>query len=161
MRVLGNAGLFEHVITNLTKNALEAIQRGGKGDLRIGYERMPQAVEIVVRDTGPACRRRSSGGCSSRSSRTRPIGDGDRPHVLQEGSARLGRQHFVPIGRARVHRVPDPVPESALRHRVRQNVQAIPARTVRGSAGWMCRSLMPVAAPLASTGEVSPLSREA
>ncbi|BCL90922.1 hypothetical protein MAFF211479_06230 [Ralstonia solanacearum] len=52
MRVLGNAGLFEHVITNLTKNALEAIQRGGKGDLRIGYERMPQAVEIVVRDTG-------------------------------------------------------------------------------------------------------------
>ncbi|WP_197325871.1 sensor histidine kinase [Ralstonia solanacearum] len=52
LRVLGNAGLFEHIITNLTKNALEAIQRVGKGDLRFGYERMPQAVEIVVRDTG-------------------------------------------------------------------------------------------------------------
>ncbi len=52
LRVLGNAGLFEHIITNLTKNALEAIQRVGKGDIRIGYERMPQAVEIVVRDTG-------------------------------------------------------------------------------------------------------------
>ncbi|AXW60985.1 two-component sensor histidine kinase [Ralstonia solanacearum] len=52
LRVLGNAGLFEHIITNLTKNALEAIQRVGRGDIRIGYERMPQAVEIVVRDTG-------------------------------------------------------------------------------------------------------------
>ena len=52
VRVLGNASLFEHIITNLTKNALEAIQRVGKGDLHIGYERSSRAVEIVVRDTG-------------------------------------------------------------------------------------------------------------
>jgi two-component system CAI-1 autoinducer sensor kinase/phosphatase CqsS len=52
VRVLGNASLFEHIITNLTKNALEAIQRVGKGDLHISYEKPPRAVEIVVRDTG-------------------------------------------------------------------------------------------------------------
>ncbi|MFX8180075.1 ATP-binding protein, partial [Acinetobacter baumannii] len=52
VRVLGNASLFEHIITNLTKNALEAIQRVGKGDLYIAYERLPRAFEIVVRDTG-------------------------------------------------------------------------------------------------------------
>ncbi len=52
VRVLGNAKLFEHIITNLTKNALEAIQRVGKGDIQIGYTLAPQTVEIVVRDTG-------------------------------------------------------------------------------------------------------------
>ncbi|MCO5399500.1 sensor histidine kinase [Ralstonia soli] len=52
VRVLGNAKLFEHVITNLTKNALEAIQRVGKGDIQIGYALAPQTVEVVVRDTG-------------------------------------------------------------------------------------------------------------
>ncbi|WP_343548968.1 HAMP domain-containing sensor histidine kinase [Ralstonia sp.] len=52
IQVLGNAALFGHVITNLTKNALEAIRRVGKGEVRIAYDQLPHAVEIVVRDTG-------------------------------------------------------------------------------------------------------------
>ncbi len=52
VQVLGNAKLFEHIITNLTKNALEAIHRVGKGDVRIGYVLLPGTVEVVVRDTG-------------------------------------------------------------------------------------------------------------
>lgn len=52
VRVLGNAALFEHIIINLTKNALEAIQRVGKGSIHIGYALQLRTVEIVVRDTG-------------------------------------------------------------------------------------------------------------
>ncbi len=52
VQVLGNASLFEHIITNLTKNALEAIHRVGKGSIHIGYTLLPETVEIVVRDTG-------------------------------------------------------------------------------------------------------------
>jgi two-component system CAI-1 autoinducer sensor kinase/phosphatase CqsS len=52
VRVMGNAKLFEHIITTLTKNALEAIQRVGKGDICIGYALAPRIVEVVVRDTG-------------------------------------------------------------------------------------------------------------
>ena len=52
VQVLGNASLFEHIITNLTKNALESIHRVGKGSIHIGYALQPETVEIVVRDTG-------------------------------------------------------------------------------------------------------------
>jgi len=49
--VLGNPQLFELVITNLTKNALEAIRRAGKGDIVIHCETGDDAIEVVFRDT--------------------------------------------------------------------------------------------------------------
>lgn len=49
--VMGNAQLFELVITNLTKNALEAIKRAGKGDIWIRCEVRSNAVHVLFRDT--------------------------------------------------------------------------------------------------------------
>lgn len=49
--VMGNAQLFELVITNLTKNALEAIKRAGKGQIRIRCETREDGVFILFRDT--------------------------------------------------------------------------------------------------------------
>ncbi|CAG9187461.1 CAI-1 autoinducer sensor kinase/phosphatase CqsS [Cupriavidus pinatubonensis] len=49
--VLGNAQLFELVVTNLTKNALEAINRAGKGDIRVRCYVDHSRVHIIFRDT--------------------------------------------------------------------------------------------------------------
>ncbi|WP_404993285.1 sensor histidine kinase [Cupriavidus pauculus] len=51
MLVMGNAQLFELVITNLTKNALEAIKRAGKGMIRIRCETRQGNVHVLFRDT--------------------------------------------------------------------------------------------------------------
>ncbi|RZT39134.1 sensor histidine kinase [Cupriavidus agavae] len=51
--VMGNAQLFELVITNLTKNALEAIKRAGKGDIRIRCDIRADGIHVLFRDTGP------------------------------------------------------------------------------------------------------------
>ncbi|MEN7527416.1 HAMP domain-containing sensor histidine kinase [Cupriavidus sp. DL-D2] len=51
MLVMGNAQLFALVITNLTKNALEAIRRAGKGDIRIRCEGTPTGIRVIFRDT--------------------------------------------------------------------------------------------------------------
>ena len=53
LHVLGNAQLFELVITNLTKNALEAIKRAGKGRILIRCEMRGSEVFVLFRDTGP------------------------------------------------------------------------------------------------------------
>lgn len=53
LHVLGNAQLFELVITNLTKNALEAIKRAGKGKILIRCETRGSDVYVLFRDTGP------------------------------------------------------------------------------------------------------------
>jgi len=50
-KVLGNAQLFELVVTNLTKNALEAIKRAGKGDIQIRCDVDDRGVCVVFRDT--------------------------------------------------------------------------------------------------------------
>lgn len=50
--VKGNAALFGHVVTNLTKNALEAIRRARKGELTVTCQIVGAAVEIRFRDTG-------------------------------------------------------------------------------------------------------------
>ncbi len=50
-RVMGNAQLFELVITNLTKNALEAIKRAGKGRILIRCETRADGVYVLFRDT--------------------------------------------------------------------------------------------------------------
>lgn len=50
--VLGNAQLFELVITNLTKNAVEAIKRAGKGSISIRCENRANGVYVLFRDTG-------------------------------------------------------------------------------------------------------------
>ncbi len=49
--VMGNAQLFELVITNLTKNALEAIRRASKGEIRIRCEVRRNAIHVLFRDT--------------------------------------------------------------------------------------------------------------
>ncbi|AOZ02515.1 two-component sensor histidine kinase [Cupriavidus sp. USMAHM13] len=51
MQVLGNAQLFELVITNLTKNALEAIRRAGKGEIHVRCAITGDSIEVVFRDT--------------------------------------------------------------------------------------------------------------
>jgi len=51
VRVFGNAQLFGLVMTNLLKNALEAIKRAGKGDIRIHCEVRPDGVHVTFRDT--------------------------------------------------------------------------------------------------------------
>ncbi|CAG2137737.1 sensor histidine kinase [Cupriavidus plantarum] len=51
VHVMGNAQLFELVITNLTKNALEAIKRAGKGRIHIRCEGRPDGIYVLFRDT--------------------------------------------------------------------------------------------------------------
>jgi len=50
--VKGNPALFGHVITNLTKNAIEAIHRAGKGEITIVCRSVDDVVEVLFRDTG-------------------------------------------------------------------------------------------------------------
>lgn len=52
IRVMGNAQLFELVITNLTKNAVEAIKRAGKGTISIRCEQRGNGATVLFRDTG-------------------------------------------------------------------------------------------------------------
>jgi len=52
LHVMGNAQLFELVITNLTKNAIEAMKRVGKGTIHIRCEARADSIHVLFRDTG-------------------------------------------------------------------------------------------------------------
>lgn len=48
----GNKELFKHVLYNLLKNAIYAIEAAGKGSITFSTERLNQTYALVIKDTG-------------------------------------------------------------------------------------------------------------
>jgi len=88
--------LLRQAVLNLIKNGIEVLPQGGT--VSVTTRRLDDTVEIAVRDTAPAFRPRSDGGCSSsfsRPSRRAPVSDCPSParSWKSTGGRSAGRAH--------------------------------------------------------------------